>query len=245
MTQPVQRTPLWPVSWLPADDNCRNSKSVEVQRFWEVYDDRSLFMAQAEEARLARSFLEGDVSSAWAVWSSAAESALADAYCFAGGLVPDWGLVLGRGAAKFRVVRSGGLGVRKVRGNAVDPVDGRDVYMYRDSSVAPLLDLRRRFKVVYDVNGDMLRNGFTMARSLELAAQWSCILSTGPLHPVTADDLLRSQGVVWVGFMRLLVCFMISSLILFIGWLFIVEMTLFGVGGVGLGRTLWLGRAGG
>ena len=39
--------------------------------------------------------------------------------CFAIGLVPGGGLVLGRGAAWFRVVRIGGREVRKVRGNAV------------------------------------------------------------------------------------------------------------------------------
>ena len=36
VTQPVQRTPLWPASWLPAIDESRGSKSVEVQRVWEV-----------------------------------------------------------------------------------------------------------------------------------------------------------------------------------------------------------------
>ena len=35
--------------------------------------------------------------SAWLIWSSAVEAALADAYRFAGGPVPDNGLVLGRG----------------------------------------------------------------------------------------------------------------------------------------------------
>ena len=40
VTQPVQRTPLWPASWLPAVDKGRGSKSVEVQRVWEVYDER-------------------------------------------------------------------------------------------------------------------------------------------------------------------------------------------------------------
>ena len=57
----------------------------------------------------------------------------------------------------------------------------------------PLLDLRRRLKVVFDILGDMLKNGFTLARSFELTAQWSCILSAGPLRPVTTDDLLRVQ----------------------------------------------------
>ena len=122
---------------------------------------------------------------------------MADAYCFSGGPVQRRGLVLGRGAARLRVVRLGGPWVRKVA--AVDPVDGRDVHMYRDSSIVPLLDLRRRFKVVFDVIGDMLRNGFTLARSFELTAQWSCILSFGPLHPVTMDDLLCVQrgGLGW------------------------------------------------
>ena len=170
-------------------------------------------MARADDARLARALQVGDVSSAWAVWSSAAESALADAYCVAGGPLPDRGLVLGRGVARFRVVRLGGPKVRKVRGNAVDPVDGRDVHMYRDSAIAPLLDLRRRLKVVQDVLSDMVRSGFSLARSLELAAQWDCILGAGLLHPIPAEDLLRTL----VGFMRLLLCFTIGSRILFMG----------------------------
>ena len=32
--------PFWPASWLPAVDKSRSSKSVEVQRVWEVYDER-------------------------------------------------------------------------------------------------------------------------------------------------------------------------------------------------------------
>ena len=86
-------------------------------------------------------------------WSSAAETALADAYCFSGGRVPDRGLVLGRSTARLRVVRLGGPKVRKVRGSAVDPADGGDIHLYRDSSIAPLLDLRRRLKVVFDLLG--------------------------------------------------------------------------------------------
>ena len=40
--------------------------------------------------------------------------------------------------------------------------------MYRDSSVAHLLDLRRRLKVAMGVLGEMIRDGFTLARSLEV-----------------------------------------------------------------------------
>ena len=71
-------------------------------------------MAQDDSARLGGAIREGDVSSAWVLWSSAAEAALADAYCFAGGFVPDGRLVFGHGAARFRVVRLGGPEVRKV-----------------------------------------------------------------------------------------------------------------------------------
>ena len=93
-------------------------------------------------------FVMGDVSSACVIWSSVAETALADSYCFAGGPVVDRGLVLGRGTARFRIVGFGGLRVCKVRGNVVDPLHGSDVHMYRDSSIAPILDLRRGCKAV-------------------------------------------------------------------------------------------------
>ena len=45
VTQPVQRTPLWPASWLPAVDKNRGSKSVEVRRVWEVYDEPVQFVS--------------------------------------------------------------------------------------------------------------------------------------------------------------------------------------------------------
>ena len=75
-----------------------------------------------------------DVSRAWLVWCGVAETALADAHQFSGGLVPIRGLVLGRGTASFRVVMS----VRKARGNAADALDAADVFLCRDSSIAPL-----------------------------------------------------------------------------------------------------------
>ena len=64
--------------------------------------------------------------------------ALADAYRFAGGLVSVRCLVLRRGRAL---------------GNDADVHEAGDVFLYRDSSIAPLLDPRRRFKTVMDVLG--------------------------------------------------------------------------------------------
>ena len=44
----------------------------------EVYDDRLQFMSRQDALLLDESLNAGDVSQAWLVWSSAAETALAD-----------------------------------------------------------------------------------------------------------------------------------------------------------------------
>ena len=49
VTQPVRFSPLWPASWLPAVDKSRSSKSVEVRRVWEIYDDRLQFMSRQDD----------------------------------------------------------------------------------------------------------------------------------------------------------------------------------------------------
>ena len=108
-----QRAPLWPASWLPVLDKSRGSNAAEVQRVWDVYDDRLQFMSWNDALNLDGSLARGDVSSAWLIWSSAVEAALADAYRFAGGPVPDSGLVLGRRGFRSRSVRLGGPEVRR------------------------------------------------------------------------------------------------------------------------------------
>ena len=55
-----------------------------------------------------------------------------------------------------------------------------------DAKTALLLDLRRRFKAVVDVLNAMIQGGVTLARSVELTAQWDGILRIGPVHPVSA-----------------------------------------------------------
>ena len=195
VTQPVQRTSVWPASWLPAVDKGRVPKSVEVQRAWEVYDERLQFMSRQDALLLDDSLGAGDVSRAWLVWSGAVEAALADAYRFSGGPLPSRGLVLDRRNASFRVVRFGGHKVRKARGNVVDAHDAADVFLYRDSSIAPLLDMRRRFNAVMDVLDAMIRYGISLSRSVVFSAQWDKIWAFGPLYPVTLDDLSMIQGV--------------------------------------------------
>ena len=187
--QPVQRTPLWPASWLPVVDKTRGSKSAEVQRVWEVYDERLQFMSRRDALLLDESLGLDDVSMAWTVWSRAAESALADVYQFSGGPLLSRGLVLGRSAALLRMVQLGGPWVRRARANAADALDAADLFLYRDFSLAPLLDMRRRFKAVMDLLDAMIRYGVSLSRSVELTAQWDQILALGPMYLVSLDDL--------------------------------------------------------
>ena len=174
----------------------RGSKSVEVQRVWEVYDECLQFISRPDAVRLDESLGAGDVSRACLVWSGAAETALADAYLyrFCGGPIPSRGLVFGRGGALFRDFELSGHKVRKARGNTSDAHDAADVFLHRDSSIAGLLDMRRRFKAVMSVLDAMIRYGISLARSVELTAQWDTILAVGPLYPVTLDDLGAVQG---------------------------------------------------
>ena len=147
------------------------SKSIEVQSVWEVYDDRLQFMTRHGVVALDESLHACDVSRAWLVWSSAAETALADTFRFAeGGPVPDRGLVLGRGAARMRTVRLGGPLKRSIRRSAADAGEGDDVHLKRDSFAAPLLDLRRRLKAILDVLDGLIRHRVSLSRSVELFA---------------------------------------------------------------------------
>ena len=69
-------------------------------------------MARLDALSLDEALDAGDVSRAWLVWSSAAETALAHACRFAGGPVPERSLIMGRGT-RMRVVRLGGPKVRE------------------------------------------------------------------------------------------------------------------------------------
>ena len=74
---------------------------MEVQWVWEVYDDRPQFMSRDDAQLLSETLRVGDVSQALLVWSGAAETALADAYRFAGAPIPVRVIVAGRCTARF------------------------------------------------------------------------------------------------------------------------------------------------
>ena len=113
VTQPCRFTPVWPASWVHAVDKSRSSRSAEVRRIWEIYDERLGVICADDVGGLRDALGFGDVSGAWVIWSSVAEVALVDAFCLAGGPVPDGGFRLGRGVARFNRVCLGGPKVRK------------------------------------------------------------------------------------------------------------------------------------
>ena len=101
VTQLRRFTPLRPASWVSSVDRSRCSKSAEVRRIWDVYDERLGWVDAGDALSVDDAIASGDVSSAWLAWSSSAERALLSAFCLAGGPVPERSFCLGRGLARF------------------------------------------------------------------------------------------------------------------------------------------------
>ena len=93
----VRCTPLWPASWLPVVDKTQGSKSAEVQRVWEVYDERLQFVSRQKSSLCLMSSLDqDDVSLFWSVWSRGLLSLhFLIRYQYSGGSFPSRSLVLG------------------------------------------------------------------------------------------------------------------------------------------------------
>ena len=105
--------------------------------------------------------------------------------------------------------------------------------MYHDASSDVLLDLRRRLKAVGDVLHAAIRDGVTLARSLELTVQWDGILRIGPVFPITVQDfdMARSGGL--GGSLQVLRASVVGYQSLFMELLCIAGRRLFGGGGIG------------
>ena len=107
------------------------------------------------------------------------------------------GLVLGRGMVRIRAVRLGGPVVRSVRRSAADSGEVDDVSLYRDSSAAPVLDLRRKLRAVLNLLDAIVRCGVSLTRAVELSHLWDCVVRLGSLGSVSVEDFVaaRSCGV--------------------------------------------------
>ena len=188
-------TPVWPALWLPALDKSKTSPNKEVQVVWKVYEERlklvDLDCVQCLEANLAA----GDSSAAWDTWANAAERALADAYCLAGGPMPLGGVLrLGRGRLALVRERLGGVQLKKARPYRSDPGEAEDLAGQCLFFLAPFLRLRRRLKICIDIASSIVVRGFTVARSLELTRQWERVLSDSPAGPFSDLEFVGSGG---------------------------------------------------
>ena len=171
--------------------------------------------------------------------SSAAEKALADSFQLAGGPVPRRGLVLGR-VVRMRTVRLGGPIVRSARRNAADIGEVDDVSLYRDSSAALVLDLRRKLKAVLNLLDSLVRCGASLTRDVELSHLWDCIVRLGPLGSVSIEDYVAARTC-GVGESRRLVTGLYDR----VGLLLIVVIWVLLLGVVGFGKILWFILTGG
>ena len=78
-----------------------------------------------------------------------------------------------------------GLGVLwSVRRSAVDGEVG-DVSLYRDSSAAPVLDLRRNLKAILDLLDSTVRLGASLARDVQLVHLWDSVVRLGSIGSVS------------------------------------------------------------
>ena len=101
---------------------------------------------------------------------------------------------MGREVASLYEVRLGGPGVRKARAGYADLGEGAQVDLCRDSSIAPLVDVRRRLRAVPDIIGSIGRSDFSVARGLGPTRQWDNIVGGGPMGTVTAEQLVEVSG---------------------------------------------------
>ena len=123
-------------AWTAVLDKSRNSKSTEVGRIWEVYDEFLQVVPRVFLDEVSAALGGGDSSCAWRVWSFAAEVSLLSAFQLAGGPTPDREFKCWCGVARFRSLVLGGPVVEKARADFADSEDGQFVHLGHDRSVA-------------------------------------------------------------------------------------------------------------
>ena len=181
---PTRFLVLRPAAWVACSDKSRSSKSVEVRRIWEVYDESLLLVHPAFWEGIRSSLLAGDVSSAWSVWSLSAEVSLVRAFVGSGGPTPESGFRLGSRGCSVQVCPSD-----------LWSGDGQVVHLFKDASVSRVIVLRRRLGCVLSVLGGIPRCGLTLSRDLELGVQWDAIVAAGPCGPLGSANIVISPAV--------------------------------------------------
>ena len=158
----------------------RTSRSAEVRRIWEAYDEQLRHVPRVCI----------DYMTAWRIWSLSAEVSLVRTYLLAGGPAPTGGLKVGRGSAAFREVFLGGPVSLCSRPATVRSDVGELVYLYKEPSTAGMVKLKRKIQGVCDLLDAIDRHEITLSRSLELGRRWESVVRGGPVGPVGWADLI-------------------------------------------------------
>ena len=81
----VRYSALWPACWTRVTDRSRTSRSAEVRRIWEVYDEQLRHVPGFCRDYMTAALQAGNVSEAWRIWSLSAEVSLIRTYLLVGG----------------------------------------------------------------------------------------------------------------------------------------------------------------
>ena len=181
---PARVTSLWPASWTSFLDKTRSCRSTEVGRIWEVCDKHLQYVPRVFLDGIWAALGAGDVSTAWRVWSFAAEVSLLSVFQLAGGPTPDGEFRCGRGVARFRSTVLGGPVVGEARADVAEFVN-----LYKDRCIAGLISERHTLQCVLEVLDGIARHGISLPRSLEQGAQWRAVLPGGPQCLLCRADL--------------------------------------------------------
>ena len=87
------------------------------------------------------------------------------------------------------------LWLGKAEADVSNSVDGQPVHLFKDGSTSGLVVQRRRLRCVLVALDGVARHGISLARSLELGAQWDAVVRAGPCGPLCWSDVAISPDI--------------------------------------------------
>ena len=160
----------------------RSSASKAVQDVWEVYLKTLRLVPVDVRVDLRSScHFDLDVDLSWSVWCKAAEAGLLTAFKAAEAPFPQGDPAFWVGRAAVRTRKVGGRAPGWLQRSAkADAVDSSSCHAFINSSLAPVVLLRRRLQSVGDVLQGMRKDGFSTARWQALMLRWAAVCRQGP-----------------------------------------------------------------
>ena len=119
-----------------------------MRRIWEVCDEQLQRVPGVCRDHTATILGAGNVSEAWRMWSLPAEVSFVRTCLLTGGSASPCGLLVGRGAAAFWEVASGGPVPLCSRPSPVRSEGGEFAHLYGDRSSPGLVEIKRKVKDV-------------------------------------------------------------------------------------------------